>query len=388
MPSQVFFADLKTSFRENLLQKIGRLLDRVPFPQPLEKGCLVAVKVHFGEKGNTRFLRPIYLRPVVDKIRTWGGKSFLTDANTLYVGSRSDSVAHLITALENGFNYAVVDAPLIIADGLRGGATVRVPIKGKHFQTVSLAADIVEADALVSVAHFKGHELAGFGGTLKNLGMGCASREGKLSQHCHLSPKVNRKKCRGCGRCLDHCPGQALTLTENKARLDPRKCIGCGACILICPEEAIRIRWDNSFQIFQEKMVEYTWGVLQGKKGRAVFLNFLTDITPACDCYEYSDRPIVGDIGLLASTDPVAIDQAAVDLVNQQTGNRDSQLSGNFLPGQDKFRGLYPKVDWQGQLIYAETLGLGSRQYELISIGDKPKIPRSPAVEPSSVSDP
>jgi uncharacterized Fe-S center protein len=341
MPHPVYFLDLKTSFRENRLQRIGRLLDRVPFDRPLVKKNLVAVKIHFGEKGNTAYVKPIYVRPIVEKICEWGGKPFLTDANTLYVGTRSDSVAHLQTALENGFAFSTVGAPLIIADGIRGKSAVRVPVRQRHFETVSIAADIIDADAIVSVAHFKGHELSGFGGTIKNLGMGCASREGKLSQHSHLAPKVNRKKCIGCGECLSHCAQNAFTLQDQKAQLHPERCVGCGACILVCPPEAIQIRWDASIKVFQEKMVEYTMGVLKGKEGRAVFLNFLTDITPACDCYDHSDRPLVRDIGILASTDPVAIDQAAVDLVNNEPGNTDSVLTKNYKPGEDKFRGVF-----------------------------------------------
>jgi hypothetical protein len=374
MPSPVYFLDLKTSFRENRLQGIGRLLDQVPFRRPLKKNNLVAVKIHFGEKGNTAFVKPIYVRPIVEKVRDWGGKPFLTDANTLYVGTRSDSVAHLITAQENGFAFHTVGAPLIIADGIKGKSAVRVPVGQKHFESVSIAADIVDADALVSVAHFKGHELSGFGGTIKNLGMGCASREGKLNQHSHLAPKITRKKCIGCGECLRQCAQDAFSLMENKAVIDPDRCVGCGACILACPQKAINIRWDASIKVFQEKMVEYTLGVLKGKKDRALFINFLMDITPACDCYDHSDRPIVQDIGILASRDPVAIDQASVDLVNRQPGNKESLLTQNFLPEEDKFRGVYPRVDWEIQLKYAETIGLGSRQYELIPLADKSKV--------------
>ncbi len=371
MPHPVYFLDLKTSFKENRLQRIGRLLDRVPFSKPLVKKNLVAVKLHFGEKGNTAYVKPIYVRPITDKIRDWGGKPFLTDANTLYVGTRSDSVSHLQTALENGFSFTTVGAPLVIADGIKGQSAVRVSIHQKHFAAVSIASDIVEADALVSVAHFKGHELSGFGGTIKNLGMGCASREGKLSQHSNTSPKITRKKCLGCGECISHCAQQAIALQEKKAMVNPEKCIGCGECILLCPQEAIRIRWNPSITVFQEQLVESTLGVLKGKEGRAVFLNFLTDISPACDCYDHSDRPIVRDIGILASTDPVAIDQASVDLVNNEPGNKDSALTKNYKSGEDKFRGVYPKIDWEVQLRYAEEIGLGTRKYELVILGEK-----------------
>jgi uncharacterized protein len=370
MSHPVYFLDLKTSPKENRLARISRLMDQLPFAKPLTAKSLVALKIHFGEKGNTAFVKPIYVRPITDKIRAWGGKPFLTDANTLYVGTRSDSVSHLQTALENGFSFTTVGAPLIIADGLRGKSTVRVPINQKHFKTVSIGADIVEADALVSVAHFKGHELSGFGGTLKNLGMGCASREGKLNQHSNLSPKVTRKNCIGCGECVSHCAQNAIALKEKKAEINPEQCVGCGECILICPRGAIQIQWNESLTVFQQKMVEYTLGVLKGKQGRALFLNFLTDISPACDCYGHSDRPIVRDIGILASIDPIAIDQASADLVNNEPGNKDSALTKNFKTGEDKFRGLYPKIDWEIQLQYGEEVGLGTRKYDLIILKD------------------
>lgn len=366
MSHPVYFLDLKASPKENRLDRIGRLLDQISFSRPLTKKNLVAIKIHFGEKGNTAYVKPIYIRPITDKIRAWGGKPFLTDANTLYVGTRSDSVSHLQTALENGFSFTTVGAPLLIADGLKGKSALAVPIHQKHYKKVSIAADIVDADALVSVAHFKGHELAGFGGTIKNLGMGCASREGKLSQHSNIAPKVTRKKCISCGECVSHCAQEAISLEDDKAIIDPEKCVGCGECILICSSGAIQIQWNESIPVFQEKMVEYTLGVLKGKQGRALFLNFLTDVSPACDCYGHSDRPIVRDIGILASTDPVAIDQASVDLVNNEPGNKDSALTKNYKSGEDKFRGVYPQIDWEIQLQYAQGIGLGTRKYELV----------------------
>ena len=371
MSSKVYFLDLKTSPKENRLERISRLLDQVPFAKPLVKNNLVAIKIHFGEKGNTAFVKPIYVRPVTDKVRAWGGKPFLTDANTLYVGTRAESVSHLQTALENGFSYTTVGAPLIIADGLKGKSAVKVRIDKNLFKTVSIAADIVDADGLISVTHFKGHELAGFGGTLKNLGMGSASREGKLSQHSNISPKVGRKKCIGCGECVSHCAQSAISLEDEKARINPEKCVGCGECILICPQGAIQIQWNESIPVFQQKMVEYAAGVLKGKEGRALFLNFLTDISPACDCYGHSDRPIVRDIGILASLDPVAIDQASADLVNNEPGNKDSALTKNYKTGEDKFRGIYPQIDWEEQLRYGEEIGLGSRKYQLIPLEAK-----------------
>jgi len=377
MKSNVFFADLKASSGKNLLNKLDTLLDRTDLKGKIGERDLVAIKLHFGEKGNTAFVRPIFLRKIVDRVKQCKGKPFLTDTNTLYTGARSEAISHLTTAYENGFTESVVGAPLIIADGLRGNSATKVRIDKPIFKTVSIAHEIYMADVLICVTHFTGHELSGFGGALKNLGMGCSSREGKLSQHSNISPKVKAKVCKGCELCLSWCPLEAISihppLSGNKdkygiAFIDPEKCIGCGECILPCPTGAIQIQWNETIPIFQKKMVEHACGAVQKKKGRVLYLNFLTQISPACDCNSYSDTPIVNDIGILSSEDPVAIDQASVDLVNGEAGNLSSKLSKNWDPGEDKFRALYPEVDWSIQLAYGEEIGLGTRKYELIKI--------------------
>ena len=368
MPSTVYFSDLRASFRENLVTRLGRLMERAGLMTIVSGRDLVAVKLHFGELGNTAFIRPVFLRKIVETIAAQGGQPFLTDANTLYSGTRSDAPSHLVTAIQNGFAYSVVDAPTVIADGLRGKSETAVTVDLKNFKEVYIGKEIVEADALVSVAHFKGHELSGFGGTLKNLGMGCASRKGKLAQHSTVSPKVKRKRCIGCEECLPHCSQQAISMVDEKAAIDPETCIGCGECILICPNEAIQIQWNQSVPVFLENMMEYSVGVLQNKQGKGLYINFITDVSPACDCYPYNDTPIVNDIGILASTDPVAIDQASVDLVNQAQALPGCCLKKNQEPGGDKFGAIYEKVDWAYQLAYAEKIGLGSRTYTLESI--------------------
>jgi uncharacterized Fe-S center protein len=274
----------------------------------------------------------------------------------------------LATAIANGFAYAVVQAPLIIADGLRGKNETTVAINQRRFASVYIGTDIVEADALVSVAHFKGHELSGFGGTIKNVGMGCASRKGKLAQHSGLSPQISGERCIGCGECQDHCSQHAISMMDERARIDEATCIGCGECILICPNEAIAVQWSQSIPVFLENMVEYTLGVLEGKSKKAFFINFITDVSPACDCYPVNDAPIVKNIGVVASTDPVAIDQASVDLVNAEPALAGTRLSTNTAPGEDKFKGIYPQVDWEIQLDYAEQLGLGTRSYTLVKL--------------------
>ncbi len=372
MASDVFFMDMTATSRENLPQKLERLINKAGLDRIVSKEDLTAVKVHFGELGNTAYIRPIYIRQVIQALRRAGAEPFLTDANTLYVGTRSDAVSHIRTAVANGFAYSSMDgAPLIIADGLFGKSETAVPVGLKQCQEVYIGSEIINAQALVSVAHFKGHELSGFGGTLKNLGMGCASRRGKLAQHSNVSPKIKRKTCIGCGECASHCPGQAIHLEEKKAFITAEKCIGCAECIVRCPTESISIRWNQDVPVFLEKMMEYTAGVLHNKKDKALFINFITDISPKCDCLPYAETPICNDIGVVVSKDPVAIDQASADLVNRQQGLEGSALSCNLAPGEDKFKGLYPYVDWEHQLAYAELLGLGTREYTLIPMETK-----------------
>lgn len=369
MQSTVYFIDFRATARENLIEKLGRLVETAGLSKTIHARDLVAVKLHFGELGNTAFISPVLIRKIVQCIKNGGGVPFLTDTNTLYSGTRSDAPHHLTTAIQNGFAYSVVDnTPIIIADGLRGKSETPVKINLKHFKTAYIGTEIVQADALVSVAHFKGHELSGFGGTIKNLAMGCASRRGKLAQHSTMSPKVKRKKCVACGDCLVRCSQQAISLVEGKAWIDPEKCIGCGECILICPSGAVQIRWNQSIPVFLENMMEYAFAVLKNKRQKAFFINVISSVSPACDCHGYNDAPIVRDIGVLASTDPVAIDQASVDLVNHEQALPGTALRKNIQAGEDKFRGLYPDVDWSIQLEYAEKLELGTRNYKMETI--------------------
>ncbi len=368
MPGTVYFIDLSASHKENLVAKLGRLMKAAGMEEVVAPRDMVAVKLHFGELGNTAYIRPVFLRKVVDDLKKIGAVPFLTDANTLYAGTRSDAVHHLETAVHNGFAYSVVGAPLIIADGLRGKSEVAVTINQQHFKEVYVAAEIARADAFISMAHFKGHELAGFGGAIKNTGMGSASRRGKMAQHSTVSPKVKTKKCVGCGECEAHCAVGAIKVVDKKAKIDPETCVGCGECISVCPSGAVQIQWNQTVPAFLESMAEYTMGVLQDKKNKALFVNFITDVAPACDCFPYNDAPVVRDIGILASRDPVAIDQACIDLVNQEQALPGSRLEKNRGPGEDKIKGLYPYIDWEIQLDYGQRLGLGSRQYKLEKI--------------------
>ena len=366
--SKVFFTDLRTNPKRNLLDKIEDLLNRTKVNEKINKNDIVAIKIHFGEYGNTAYLRPVFLRRIVERIKNLGGKPFLTDTNTLYTGSRSDADSHLTTAIRNGFDYACVECPIIIADGIRGATGIKIPIDGDILKEVSIAKEIVEADAMIVVTHFKAHELSGFGGSLKNIGMGCATREGKLVQHSNVAPIIKSNNCKGCRTCLDYCPAGAIAIKDKKASIDPEKCIGCGECIIICSFNAIQIQWNESPDIFQKKMVEYAFGVLKGKEKKIIYINFVMQVSPACDCYPNNDAPIVRDIGILASTDPVAIDTASCDLVNNEKSIPNTAIKKPLKKGDDKWRALYPSIDWNIQLEHAQMLGLGEKTYTLVKI--------------------
>lgn len=369
MPSKVYFTDMRATHKLNLIDKVGKLIAEAGLNQIVAPKDLVAVKLHFGEKGNTGYIRPQFIRKIVDEIKKSGGKPFLTDANTLYVGSRSNAVDHLQTAIENGFAYAVVDAPLVIADGLNGKDYINVPVNLKHCKEVKIGSAVALADVLIAVTHFKGHEAAGYGGAIKNVGMGCGSRAGKQIMHSDMLPRVKQEKCKACSRCHQWCPTGAIAVGELKmAVVDEKLCIGCGECTVTCPHGAIGVNWrNNQKDALQEKMVEYTAGVIKNKKGKTGFITFLNNITPDCDCFNFSDAPVVRDIGILASLDPVALDQACIDLVNRERGLPGSKLEGRE-EATDKFAALYPDIDWARQLEYGEEIGLGSREYDLIKI--------------------
>jgi len=332
------------------------------------KNKLVALKTHFGERGSSAFPRPIYVRPLVDIIKAGGGKPFLAETATLYTGSRSNAVDHLETAIRHGFGIEVTGAPLFICDGLTGRDHQMVPVNGIHMREVSIASGIYEADALVVLSHFKGHEVTGFGGALKNLGMGCSSRAAKLAMHTSIRPEVLDKKCVRCGRCFDWCSVRAISQKKPglPVAIDPDLCRGCGECLIACRVGAIRINWDNDARQVTEKMVEHAMGVWSTKKDVSFFVNILTDIVPLCDCYGFSDAPVVPDIGFAASTDPVALDAACLDLVNAQAGLANSALGTALKADEPKFDHVYPKLDVRLQLSHASKIGFGNSEYERI----------------------
>ncbi|MTI81957.1 MAG: DUF362 domain-containing protein [Firmicutes bacterium] len=367
MAAKVYFVDMRANVKQNLLDKLLKLWEKTGFNNLITEKDLVAFKVHFGEKGNLAYIRPQYLRQLVDKVKELGGNPFLTDANTLYVGSRANAVDHIITAIENGWPYSVVGAPVIIADGLTGKDYINVPIEGKHFNEVKIGSAAIHADAFISVSHFKGHGLTGFGATIKNIGMGLGSRSGKQMMHSDVLPNVDSEKCVGCTRCAKWCPGEAIEIVERKANIIKAQCIGCGECTVTCPEGAIAVNWKTEPHLIQEKMAEYTMGVLKNKKDKCGFITFITQVSPECDCCGWNDAPIVRDIGIVASMDPIALDQAAIDLVNQEQVLPGSKLEGKE-EAKDKIKALHPESDYDKSLVHGEELGLGTRKYELIKL--------------------
>lgn len=354
MSSDVFFSSIDSKKHKSPLLKISKLLNRCNPQTFFTQGDLIAVKTHFGEYGNTAFIRPVFLRPVLEVLNKLGAKPFLTDTNTLYVGMRTNSVDHLHNATFNGFNYSTLQVPVIIADGLRGDNSVSVQVDGELLSSVKLAAEIASADGMLVVSHFKGHEVTGFGGALKNISMGCSCRQGKLDMHSDSHPFVNQEHCTACGRCLMFCASKAIEM--NPKAFISKKCTGCAMCISVCPHTAIQINWNASSASTQKKMAEYAAGVFNALNRKLIFLSVILSVSPACDCYPGNDRPVVADIGFAASTDPVALDKACHDLVIKAYG------------GKDPFKEKYPHVDSTVQLAHAEKLGIGTADYRLIEV--------------------
>ncbi len=367
MSSKVYFTDMTTDSRKNLFDKTGQLAEKAGLCDLVETKDLVAIKVHFGELGNIAYVPPPIIRVIVEMVKEKGGKPFLTDANTLYGGKRHNAVDHIETALKNGFAYETVGAPIVIADGLKGADFVNVAVEGKHFESVKISSAVHHADAIIAISHVKGHELFGFGGALKNIGMGCGSPGGKQIMHSDLIPKVKEEKCTACGVCIERCPENAIDrVKDNKAFINDELCISCGECVAFCPSRAIPINWKTDETVIQEKTAEYARGVLNRKKGKSSFINFVMNVTPDCDCAPWNDLPIVPDLGILASLDPVAIDQASLDLVNRAPVIMNSVLDGQ-KDTEDKFRAVHNQ-DTSYILKHGEKIGLGQRKYDLESL--------------------
>ncbi|MBQ4600736.1 MAG: DUF362 domain-containing protein [Oscillospiraceae bacterium] len=366
-PSKVYFTNFRTSFRENLPQKLARLVKKAGMLENIDfSNKYTAIKIHFGEPGNLSYLRPNYAKVIVDLIKGQGGKVFLTDCNTLYVGRRKNALDHLDSAYENGYNPFATGCHVIIADGLKGTDEALVPIDGDYVKEAKIGRAVMDADIFISLNHFKGHESTGFGGALKNIGMGCGSRAGKMEMHSAGKPIIYADKCIGCGACRKNCAHGALTITDKKAYIDHDKCVGCGRCIGVCPMDAVDAANDESNDILNCKIAEYTYAVL---KGRPHFhISLVVDVSPYCDCHGENDVPIVPNVGMFASFDPVALDVACADAVNRQPVMAGSILAEKPHRHHDHFTNTHPETNWVSAIDHAEKLGLGSRSYELIEI--------------------
>ncbi|MEF2822251.1 MAG: DUF362 domain-containing protein [Oscillospiraceae bacterium] len=369
MASKVYFADLRADVHENLQQKLTRLMKTAGMGDIDFRDKFVAIKLHFGEPGNLAFLRPNWARTVADFVKERGGKPFLTDCNTLYVGGRKNALDHMDSAMLNGFNPMTTGCQIIIGDGLKGSDEVEVPVVGgEYVKNAKIGRAVMDADVFISLTHFKGHEEAGFGGCLKNIGMGCGSRAGKMEQHNAGKPHVAQKHCIGCGQCRKICAHGAPIIENGKAHIDHDKCVGCGRCIAVCPKDAVRIDWDESTTNLNCKIAEYTKAVVDGRP--CFHISLVIDVSPNCDCRPENDMAIVPNVGMFASFDPVALDMACVDAVNAQTPLRGSAADDAHAKAHvhDHFQRLHPDTNWRSCLEHGEKIGIGSREYELIKI--------------------
>ena len=366
--STVYFTDFRCPVGTSLTDKLRRLCLAAGIKTIDMDGRFVAIKMHFGELGNLAFLRPNYAKVVADLCREQGGLPFLTDCNTLYPGSRKNALEHLACAQENGFWPMTTGCQILIGDGLRGTDEVEVPVpNGEYCKTAKIGRAIMDADIFISLSHFKGHEAAGFGGALKNIGMGCGSRAGKMEQHCDSKPEVDEKTCRGCGTCQKICAHGALQFNENhKMHINTDKCVGCGRCIGMCPFDAIAPIWGQANDVLNEKIAEYAYAVVKDRPNFHIALAI--DISPECDCGNYNAIPSVADVGMFASFDPVALDQACADACNASPEIPGSHLAKSDHSHHDVFTDVHPETNWKTCLAHAEEIGLGKREYELIRI--------------------
>lgn len=370
--SKVYFTDFRTRVGVSLTEKLQRLIKKAGITDIDMDGKFVAIKMHFGELGNLSYLRPNYAKAVADVVKECGGKPFLTDCNTLYLGSRKNALEHLDCANINGFNTITTGCQIIIGDGLRGTDDITVPVRnGEYCKEAYIGRAVMDADIFISLTHFKGHESTGFGGAIKNIGMGCGSRAGKMHQHNSGKPIVHDDLCRGCRRCAKECGSDAITYENGKAVINQDICKGCGRCIGACVFDAIENQNWNANEILGRKMAEYSQAVCDGRP--TFHISLVRDISPNCDCHGENDAPILPDVGIFASFDPVALDQACVDACLHATPMPNSQLSDNLADPHwhhhhDNFLDSNPNVRWKETLEHAEKIGLGTREYELIQM--------------------
>ena len=372
--AKVYYTDFRAKIGEGLPTKLKRLIKAAGIGDIDMDGKFVAVKMHFGELGNLSFLRPNYARAVVDVVKEFGGVPFLTDCNTLYPGSRKNAIEHLYCAWENGFTPMTVGCPIIIGDGLKGTDDIEVPVEGgEYIDKAKIGRAVMDADIFISLSHFKGHETTGFGGAIKNIGMGCGSRAGKKAQHMNGQPEIDHELCRGCRACLRECANDGLSFDEStrKMSINTQNCVGCGRCIGACNFDAIAFANYAATKDLNCRMAEYTKAVIQNRPNFHVSL--IVDVSPNCDCHAENDAPILPNIGMFASFDPLALDQACVDACLQAEPLPNSLLGENmrrddFCDHHDHFVNTTPDSEYRTCLEHAEKIGIGNRAYELVFV--------------------
>lgn len=365
--SKVYFTDFRCRNGVSQLDKLRKLLEKSEFSQIDFDGKFVAIKLHFGELGNLSFLRANYAKVVADFIKERGGRPFITDCNTLYVGSRKNALEHMDTAYLNGYSPFSTGCHVIIADGLKGSDDIEVPVAGGEYcKTARIGRAVMDADIVISLAHFKGHEEAGFGGALKNIGMGCGSRAGKEEMHSSGKPVVDTDKCIGCGKCVENCAHNGPHIENGKCTILKYKCTGCGRCINVCPMHAIHADYAIANELLNCKIAEYAKAVVDGRPSFHIALAL--DVSPCCDCHNFSDVPIVPNLGMFASFDPVALDTACADMINAQPVNQNSVIAHEHEHPHDHFTAAHPDTDWRAAVEHGEAIGLGTTHYELVTV--------------------
>ncbi len=353
MASNVFLSEIAAPAEEDHWnQKIQDLLRSIGIANTISPNHLVALKMHFGEKGNLTHLQPRHIRPIVRSVKRYQARPFLMDTSVLYRGKRAEAVSHIELAHRHGFTLDRVEAPVIIADGLVGDNDLRLRIDGKVFDEVSIAREALKADAMIVVSHVTGHMGTGLAATIKNLGMGLASRKGKMRQHSSMKPEIDSGKCTNCNSCLEWCPEDAILQAAGATRIDPRKCIGCGECLTVCRYDAVKYNWATESAELQRRVAEYAFGAVCRRPAKFIYFNFLIDVTKDCDCVGRKMKPVMPDIGIIVSRDPVAADKAAIDLLTTKAGRPFRELA-------------YPTIDETVQLSHAQEIGLGSMEYNL-----------------------
>ena len=365
--SLVYFTDMRCDVETSLLDKMRKLIDAAGIEKIDFNRKYTAIKIHFGEPGNLSFLRPNFSKVVTDRVKELGGMPFLTDCNTLYPGGRNNALIHLETAYVNGYSPFSTGVHIIIGDGLKGTDDIEVPVNGgEYVKTAKIGRAVMDADVFISLTHFKGHENTGFGGTLKNIGMGCGSRAGKMKMHSEGKPTVDTEICTGCRRCSSFCAHGAFIYEAGRAAIDHEKCVGCGFCIGSCNFHAIE-NWDDSGnEKLNKKMVEYAKAVVDGRP--SFHISVVNQVSPFCDCHGENDVAVVPDIGIFASFDPVAIDHACINAVNAAPPIMTSIMAERDLTLNDHFTDIHPSTNWRLQIEHGEKIGLGRGDYELITI--------------------